>query len=169
MRRHALLATLLLAGCVSAPPQTPRPEYRAIAFAMNSWGRPIDSWDITADGRVRYVEAKSDAGAPFGTYRLEHREFAVGPAGFARIAAIAASLPQPRPTGTGCKQRATDFPYGTLRLDGAEASETLTYDTGCRDGPYLDLFIAPLREMDAQVTEWAAKHPVARVEQVGEP
>src|SRR6478735_9516295 len=62
----------------------------AVSFRISSWGRPIDSWEVRADGSVRHVTRVSDEGAPFTTYRLEHREFTVTADDYARIVALAA-------------------------------------------------------------------------------
>jgi len=164
MRRLALLMPLLLGACATAPSAPPR-AYEAIAFDISSWGRPIDSWEVRADGTASHVKMVQDEGAPFRTYRLEHREFAVPPADFARLAGMAAALPRPRLDRADCKQRATDLPYGKLRLTQAGSAEDIAFDVGCLDAPYR-AFVGQLRAMDAEVTKWAEAHAPARVEAV---
>ena len=165
-----LVLALLIAGC--AAPAAPgrsgaaNPPLDGIAFEISSWGRPIDSWEVHADGTGRHVKMAQDEGADFRTYRLEHREFALAPAEFARLSALAAELPQPRPRREDCGLRATDLPYGHLRLAGPAGEEIIGFDVGCRDAPY-QAFVGQLRAMDELVTEWAEKHPVSRVEEPG--
>jgi hypothetical protein len=145
-----------------------RAAYDTIAFAISSWGRPIDSWEVRADGTARHVKRVSEAGADFRTYRLEHREFTVVPADFRRLAAIAAQLPQPRLARDECKELATDMPYGTLSLSRGGQTEEVRFDVGCLDAPY-QAFVGRLRAMDELVTALAEQRAATRVEQVGGP
>jgi len=171
MRPAVMLAPLLLAACATADAGAQSgqaAEYDSIGFAISSWGRPIDSWEVRADGTARHVKRVSDEGADFRTYRLEHREFTVAPADFRRLAAIAAKLPQPRPARDECEQLATDMPYGTLSLSRGDGTEELRFDIGCLDAPY-QAFVGRLRAMDELVTEWAEQRPATRVDQVGGP
>ena len=168
MRRAILLAPLLLGACATgeAGARDPAPAYESIAFEIKSWGRPIDSWEVDADGTARHIKMVSENGAPFGTYRLEHREFTVADADYARLAAIAAQIPQPAPTPDKCKLFATDMPYGTLRLSAANATQAVNFNVGCQDAPY-QAFVAKLQAMDELVTGWAEQHAASRVEEVG--
>ena len=166
MIRVVLLA-LLVAGCAVRPldAQPALAGFEAIGFEINSWGRPIDRWDVSADGTAHYVEAAFDEGADFYTYRLEHREFTLAPTEWARLAALAAQLPQPRPDRADCKQRMTDMPYGTVRVSSGGTEQATAFDVGCRDKRY-QAFVEQLRAMDALVAAQAKAHPVIRVEQV---
>src|SRR5688500_4892697 len=114
MRHLILLAPLLLGACATAPEHAaPAPEYDAIAFDISSWGRPINSWEVRADGSASHVKMVAAEGAPFREYRLEHRTFAVSPADVAELARMAAKLKSDLPE---CEQRATDLPYGSIRI-----------------------------------------------------
>jgi hypothetical protein len=171
MYRSLLLTPLLFLASAACAEQTPVGKAQvapidSIAFHISSWGRPIDSWDVRADGTAHHAKMVSDAGAPFGTYRLEHREFTIAADDFARLAAIAAKLPQPRLQRDDCEQRVTDFPYGALEISQSGTTETIAFDTGCQDAPY-QAFFDQLRALDERVTALAGGHPVARVEQVG--
>lgn len=171
MRPAVMLAPLLLAACATADAgEQPgaAAESDSIGFAISSWGRPIDSWEVHADGTAQHVKRVSDEGASFRTYRLEYREFAVAPADFRRLAAIAAKLPQPRPTRDECEELATDMPYGTLSLSRGGRTEEVRFDVGCLDAPY-KAFVGQLRAMDELVTSLAEQRPATRVEQVGNP
>ena len=137
-----------------------------IGFEISSWGRPIDSWEVRADGSAHHATMVSQPGAPFGHYRLEHREFTIEPADYARLVALAQNLPQPRPQRNDCKELATDFPYGALELAKGGTSERIAFDLGCQDVPY-QAFVGQLRAMDEQATALAGRYPVARVEAVG--
>src|SRR6478735_9368919 len=99
MFRRLMLVPLLLAA---APlHKQPAPAAQAgeapieqIGFEIGSWGRPIDSWEVRADGSAHHATMVSLPGAPFGQYRLEHREFTIEPADYARLVALAQNLPQ---------------------------------------------------------------------------
>ena len=169
MNRGAFLpAVLLLSACATAhadgqelPAATP--AYRAIAFEISSWGRPLGSWQVAADGTVHHTRID---GSPFGAHRVEQRAFTIDAAGYARLAAIAAGLPQPRLDRAQCKERATDLPYGTLHLTTAKGEEAVSFDTGCLDAPY-KAFVGRLQSMDTLVGDWAAQHPATSTEEVG--
>ena len=165
MRRAILLALLSPAACATpgAEAEAPPAAYEAIAFEINSWGRPLGSWQVGADGSVRHLEV---VGSPVGAHRREHREFAVDAAAYAELAALAARVPTPRPSREDCEERATDLPYGTLRLTGPAGEEAVPFDTGCLDKPY-QVFVGRLRAMDDFVGGWAEGRPATRVEEVG--
>jgi hypothetical protein len=173
MHRSLLLVPLLLTASAACAEQSPVGKAKvapieAIAFRISSWGRPIDSWDVRADGTAHHVTMVTDEGAPFRTYRLEHREFTISADDFARLAATVAKLPQPRLQRDDCEQRVTDFPYGALDITSGGTSESIAFDTGCQDAPY-QAFVDQLQAMDEAVTALAKPHPVARVERVGDP
>jgi hypothetical protein len=138
----------------------------AIAFRISSWGRPIDSWVVRADGSASHVTMVSDEGAPFQTYRLEHRAFAIAADDYTRLVAMAGALPQPRLSRDDCEERATDMPYGALELERGGAVESIAFDVGCRDARY-QAFVDQLQAMDELVTGWARPHAPVRIEQVG--
>ena len=166
-RAAILLASSLLAGCAApeagAQASVPaEPAYRTIGFELNSWGRPLRSWEVRADGTARHMTID---GSPFGAHRREHREFVVDAAAYARLAALAAKLPTPRPDRADCKALATDMPYGALRLSSGDAEDAVSFDTGCQDASY-GRFVAQLRSMDELVGMWAAQRPADRVEEV---
>ena len=164
MRALALFAVLIAAGCAApdADAQSSPGRFEAIAFEINSWGQPIGSWEVRADGTGRHAKRLSEGSPRSASYRLEHREFTVGAGEFARLAEMASELP--RLAIAGCQLRATDLPYGTLRLRGAGAEEAIPFDTGCQDAPYRD-FVARLRAMDELVTGWAEQHSPSRIEE----
>jgi len=164
MRALALFAALLAAGCAApdADAQSSSGRLDAIAFEINSWGQPIDSWEVRADGTARHAQKVPEGSPRSATYRLEHREFTVEAGEFARLAEMAGALP--RLAISDCKMRATDLPYGALRLSGAGAEEAIRFDTGCQDAPY-QAFVARLRAMDELVTGWAEQHAPARIEE----
>jgi len=165
MYRAFLLALLPLTACAAAGVEagTAAPAYEAIAFDINSWGRPIGSWEVHADGTVRHHKSE---GSVFAAHRIEHRDFTVDSAAYARLAAIAAALPHPRLRRDDCKERAMDLPYGNLRLTRGASEEAVAFDVGCRDARY-QAFVGQLQAMDDLVGEWAEQHPVDRFEDVG--
>ena len=170
-RPHELISNAIVSNRAGSAAPSPRAagaaepaRFETIAFEINSWGRPIDSWRVAADGSGAHVKMVQDEGADFRTYRLEHRQFTVSPEDYARLADMAAELPQPRLKREDCELRATDLPYGNVRLGGAAGEETIGFDVGCRDAPYQE-FVARLRAMDELVTEWAERHPPVRIEE----
>ena len=171
-RKLPLIPVLLAAGAACAQGTGKAPanaaQVEAIAFLISSWGRPIDNWEVRADGTARHATMVTDEGAPFTTYRLEHRAFTIAPEDFARLAAIATELPQPRLNREDCEHVVTDFPYGALELARDGASESIAFDTGCLDERY-QAFVGQLQAMDEAVTALAREHPVTRVERFGDP
>ena len=172
MVRPFLLA-VLLAGCTSGvdaqasntPSASAAPAYEAIAFRISSWGRPIDSWEVRADGTATHAQMVDDDPSSFTSYQLEHREFRVRPMEYDSLVALAAELPQPRLTRDGCKERATDLPYGALTLTRGGVAEEISFDVGCLDAPY-QAFVGKLKAMDDTVTALAQKTAPARIEEV---
>ena len=163
MHRALVLALLPLAACASAETAPAVPAYDAIAFDINTWGRPMGSWEVRSDGTVRHDKIE---GSVFGAHKVEHRAFKVDGAAYAKLAAIAAALPQPRLERNECVERAMDLPYGKLRLARGGAEEAVDFDVGCRDRPYV-AFVGQLQAMDDLVGEWAEQHPANSVEEVG--
>lgn len=174
MVRTLLLVPLLLGAACADAKEGPVGKAQlaeaapvaAVSFRISSWGRPIDSWEVRADGSASHVTRVSDEGAPFQVYRLEHREFTISADDYARIVAMAGQLPQPRLSRDDCEQRVTDMPYGALALERATAREEIAFDVGCRDERY-QAFVAQLQAMDELVTTWAKPHAPARIEHVG--
>jgi hypothetical protein len=171
MYRTLLLAPVLFATAANATDgavgkaQATVPV-AAVAFRISSRGRPIDGWEVRADGSASHVTRVSDEGEPFTSYRLEHREFTVSAEDYARLVALAGELPRPWPTRDACEELATDMPYGALELERGGASELIPFDVGCRDAPY-QAFVGQLRAIDELVTGWARPNAPARIEQVG--
>jgi hypothetical protein len=174
MYRMLLLLLLLLGGaCADAKDgaigkaqAAQAGPIAAVSFHISSWGRPIDSWAVRADGSASHVTMVSDEGASFQTYRLEHREFTITADDYARIVALAGELPRPRLSRDDCEQRMTDMPYGALELERGGAREEIAFDVGCRDVRY-QAFVEQVQAMDELVTGWAKPHAPARIEQVG--
>ncbi|HEY6815567.1 MAG TPA: hypothetical protein VI168_08515 [Croceibacterium sp.] len=169
MFRTAILPAVLLTACATpqAGAQSPAatvPAYRAIGFEIETWGRPLGSWEVQADGTVRHTKID---GSPFGKHQVEQRTFTVDATAYAALAAIAAELPQPRLARADCQELATDLPYGTVRLANGKGTEEVRFDNGCRDAPYR-AFIAQLQAMDALVGGWAGQHAPTSVEEVGD-
>jgi hypothetical protein len=159
-----LLSLLPLAACTTADAGAQgAAAYEAIAFDISTWGRPLGSWEVHADGTVSHHKTE---GSVFNAHKVEHRAFTVDGAAFRRLAAIAAELPEPRLDPADCEERATDLPYGTLRLTRKGGEEAIAFDIGCLDRPY-QAFVGQLRALDEMVGAWAEQHPADRVEEVG--
>jgi hypothetical protein len=83
-----------------------------------------------------------------------------------RLATLAAALPSPAPDRDQCRERATDLPYGTLRLSRGNKEVEIAFDSGCLDAPY-KAFIEQLIGMDELVGGWVGQRPADSVEEVG--
>jgi hypothetical protein len=88
------VAALLLAAEAAAQPPVSRwsGPWDLMAFEVKSWGRPVTSWRLLADGSGRW--------------------FAAGEHGYRQVEAILSRLPEPIPDYDGCSNRMTDLPYG---------------------------------------------------------
>src|SRR4051812_42333772 len=80
-RSRVMKRAIVLAACAlalgAAAPRRPAPD--AIAFEVSSWGKPLVSWRVAADGRGTHTNTES--GADFQHYRLVTRRIAAGPDG----------------------------------------------------------------------------------------
>ncbi|HYD23386.1 MAG TPA: hypothetical protein VEB68_01210 [Croceibacterium sp.] len=158
------MAPALLASCAAAGTAPSPPEWEAIAFEVNSWGRPVVAWTVRADGSGEWAETVGERDAPVGPFRVEHHTIAAGSTGFRELAAVLAELPDPAPASDDCELFATDMPYGTLRLTRAATTREIAFNEGCRDPAYR-AFIATLKRADALVESWGKAAPVSRSEE----
>lgn len=131
--RGVAAALALLAGCTAgpspaAPEQASSRHLRAdrISFEINSWGSPMESFRIAADGTGEYGKAPAFR-APLQTHR-----FNAGRAGFARIRAALASIEQFTARPPVCGSRATDLPYGEIVWQHGTVRASVRFDVGCR-------------------------------------
>jgi hypothetical protein len=154
-----LLAIAALAGCASeatgATDEAPGPGWINASYEVNSWGKPLGSWSISADGTGTWTRAE-----PFGGEGIpvvvETRAIVSPPGGLQKLDAILGRLPDVPPSDSNCRDHATDMPYGTLALSGGGqgGAKEYAFDTGCLDPNYKH-FIATLTQADALVGEWA--------------
>ena len=162
------LVPLLLAGCTShgvAPAGSPVSAPDGFAFEVKSWGAPVHSWTVRADGAATSIVRVSDRGGPFPPYALEHRRFALSTDATARLRSLAATIARPVPTDNGCEKRITDAAYGTLSLVHGDETEALAFYEGCFDAYYRP-YIATLKAIDAIVMDASKLAPVERREEV---
>lgn len=132
--RGVAKALVMLAGC-AATPSSAAPEQRAgssvpadsISFEISSWGYPMESFRIAADGSGEYSKAP-EFRAP-----VETRRFNAGPAGFARIRDALAGIERFTVQPAACGARATDLPYGRVAWHAGAAEAVVGLDLGCQD------------------------------------
>ncbi len=116
---------------------------------MNSWGQPLTSWTVNADGSGTLSVSKPIA----GNFLNRETTTTTLPADAAAAAALAqriAALPATPPTGDGCRERITDQVYGALTITQSGGTKEYAYNAGCLDAPYAR-FIATLRQVDGLV------------------
>ena len=174
--KRALLALAALASACSgtaAPPKgqdkSPAPvaPWSSVAFTNKSWGRPVDSWQVNADGTGYWAETQREQGKPFGSYTVVYHDFRAGEAGVRQLALLMGEIPNPAPDPDQCEVYATDMNYGELTFAGGPASRTVKWNAGCRDAGYL-AFLGQLMAADELVQQWGKGAPVAREEKFGE-
>lgn len=152
----ALAAALLAAGCAAATASGPAPATTAAtpawdsaSFTMSSWGQPVTSWTIMADGSGTWSRSTPRDGN-FADRETTSRTLPADAAAAGALAATLARLPATPPSGENCKERITDQPYGALTITIGGQVKQYRYDAGCLDRAYVR-FINVLREADGQV------------------
>ena len=163
MLRKVIVALAL----VALVPGTVGP-WDLIAFEVKSWGQPVTSWRLLADGSGSWTETVREEPAPIGEYRLAWHEFAAGEHGYRQVETILSRLPGSIPDYDNCTNRMTDLPYGTIRLTRGATTIEIAWNSGCMDDGYR-AFIETLKGADTTVAGWGRAGPVIRTEQVGTP
>ncbi len=160
----ALAVLLLGANGAAQPSSSPwSGPWDMVAFEVKSWGRPVTSWTLLADGSGSWTEAVRDEGAPPDGYRLVWHEFAAGADGYRQVEAILSRLPESIPDYDDCANRMTDLPYGTLRLTHGATTVEVAWNSGCLDDGYRE-FIGTLKAADTVVAHWGRPGRVLRME-----
>lgn len=159
------LAALLFGVDGTAQPASMRwsGPWDLITFEVKSWGQPVTSWRLLADGSGSWTEAVRDDGAPLGEYRLVWHEFAAGDDGYRQVETILSRLPDPIPDYDDCTNRMSDLPYGTLRLTSAATTIEIAWNSGCMDDGYR-AFVETLQAADTAVARWGRVGRVLRTE-----
>jgi hypothetical protein len=160
MNRAIVLAACALALGAAAP-RRPAPD--AIAFEISSWGKPLVSWRIAADGRGTYT--KSEDGRDFQHYRLVTRRFVAGLNGFARLRAALAPAAGYARREVPCGPRMTDFPYGSVTWTSGRVERRVRFDTGCRSAEAKSVEAA-ISAADALVAKWGGAGPIVETREV---
>lgn len=150
-RVAALMLTLLGAISAHATATTPLTgPWDMVTFELNSWGKPVVSWIVTADGSGSWSETKD--GASFSDYSVVVHEIAADKAHHEALAALLKRLPFPAPVTEGCKNFMTDAPYGRIRLTHGATTVELAYNAGCMDAPYV-AYLDVLKAAESLVAE----------------
>lgn len=168
MRPILISACALLAASCATAGATPPDGTEAIAFERKSWGKPINAWQVGADGEGRYTFSRKAPSGKFRDYDLVTKRISVGPQGYAELERILRPAEAAAGSELPCERRITDLPYGTVRWEKDAAAAELRYDVGCQSEE-AGRVISALVEADKLVEGWAADAPVADVEEVREP
>jgi hypothetical protein len=151
----AVAAAALAGACAAVPAGTPASAtspartWDAVSFTMNSWGQPLTSWTVNADGSGTWSESTPRNGN-FTDRETTTRTLAADASAVAALTPILAALPATPPTGDNCKERITDQPYGALTITIGSRTREYRYDAGCLDQGYA-AFINRLRAADELV------------------
>lgn len=136
-----------------------------IAFEVKSWGRPVSSWRLLADGSGSWTETVAGSGGPPDAYRLVWHEFAAGADGYRQVEEILSRLPDPAPNYEDCSNYMTDAPYGTIRLTHGATTTEIAWNSGCMDENYR-VFTDALKTADTVVAGWGRAGRILRTESV---
>lgn len=165
------IAALLLGAEGTAQPPTSRSwsgPWDMVSFEVKSWGHPVTSWTLLADGSGSWTEAVREDGAQPDDYRLVWHEVAAGEDGYRQVERVLSRLPDPVPDYDDCTNRMTDQPYGTLRLTRGATTVEVAWNSGCMDDGYR-VFIETLEAADTTVAARGRAGRVLRTERVGIP
>lgn len=136
-----------------------------VAFEVSSWGRPVTSWRVLADGSGSWTETVTREGAPPGEYDLVWHEFAAGEKGYREVVTILSRLPDPAPDYDHCANSMTDQPYGKIRLTRGATTTEIAWNSGCMDDDYR-AFMDTLKAADTAVAGWGRAGKILRTESV---
>lgn len=174
MRLALLAAAAMLTACsgnAAGPRDTDRQAavqpivpWSSLAFTNKSWGRPVGSWQVNADGTGYWAETK---GNRFGAYSVIYHDLSVGENGVRKLALLMGDIPDPAPDPDRCDEYVTDMNYGELTFAGGLGGRTVKWNAGCRDTSYLQ-FLGQLMAADRLVEEWGKAAPATREEKFGE-
>lgn len=160
----AIPALLLGAEGAAQPPTSPwSGPWDMVAFEVRSWGRPVTSWTLLADGSGSWTEAVRQEGAPPDECRLVWHEVAAGENGYRQVEKVLSRLPDPVPDYDDCTNRMTDLPYGTIRLTRGATTVEVAWNSGCLDDGYR-AFVETLKAADTMVAAWGHAGRVLRTE-----
>lgn len=138
-------------------------DWDLIAFEVKSWGRSLNTWRIGPGGAGSWTETVETPGATAMPVKTVYHLIEAGDAGFDRISAIVARLPDPPPDADKCTHFMPDAAYGTIRLTKGSTTTEIAWNSGCLDEDYLP-FVATLKEADQQMREWGKAGKVLRTE-----
>jgi hypothetical protein len=158
----AALTSPVARGADAAPGPMAGP-WDMIAFEVKSWGRPVTSWRLLADGSGSWTETVEAQGERAPRPRAVWHEVEAGVAGFGRIAGEYARVGFPAPDPQVCVEFLPDLPYGTLRLTRGASTVEIDWNSGCLDAQY-QTFIQTLKAADTIVAGWGRAGRVLRTE-----
>jgi len=156
-----LLMGLALAATAAPQQYAPAaPRLQRIEMKTTTWGHPLVSWTIDAEGNGRLTLPDPD---PFKATQMVTRSFAVGTAGFRRIRVLIGIAEQRAPGNLHCTVAATDAPSGTVRwVPSHGRTASLSFYTACSEFSARSV-VAQLDKAEALIEEWAKAGPVVEV------
>lgn len=160
MKKMAGLAILLaMCGCQTngAPEKATAVGQAAeptLTFTLNSWGKPIQYWQVQPDGKGEARLYRE--GADFYSYTVERYHIDVTPEGYEGVRSALADVLSGKIKDVPCKNRMTDQAYGALEWTAAGAPGKFAFDTGCMDDGAAPIFKA-LHDADIALREMMVK------------
>lgn len=159
----ASLARCMPAMAQDASPDPPAPEWDMVVFEVKSWGAPISSWRILADGGGSWTEAVRADGAAYPDYQLAWHEITPDPRNYIALEKVIRQLPKPAPDSQQCANFMADMAYGTIRLTRGATTIEIAWNDGCMDESYR-AFMAVLKQADEHMQALGKAAPVTRTE-----
>ncbi|MEA3038333.1 MAG: hypothetical protein QOE79_846 [Sphingomonadales bacterium] len=159
--KRAIVLSACAVALAAAGPHHRSPD--AIAFEVSSWGKPLISWRVAADGRGTYT--KSEGGRDFQHYRLVTRRFAAGRTAFAKLDAALTWAAGNADREVPCGSRISDFPYGTVTWTIGHETRRVRFDTGCQSAEAKRVEAA-VSAADALVAKWSVAGPIVETREV---
>lgn len=124
-----LAAWSVLVGCATAPPPpTAAPvAEESLGLSINSWGKPLFDWTVSASGDAVYTYARPTIPAKFFDYDLVTKRFRVAAADLQRLRALLSPARRYLGGTIPCEPVMTDAAYGRILW----GERSVSYNLGC--------------------------------------
>jgi hypothetical protein len=152
----------VLAGFAGAAAPPERQE--GFALSINSWGKPLFDWRVSASGEAVYTYARDSGRHSFSDYDLVTKRFRVPATQMRRLRALLAPGRSYAGRTLPCRDEITDMPYGRIAWNDA----LLSYNLGCRSAEARPVYEG-LEAAQDLMEALAKKAPVAEVKPVRQP
>lgn len=159
------IAAAGLAPIPAAAQSTPETDWDLVSFEVKSWGAPVTSWRILANGGGSWTEAvRSEGQPPTVPPALAWHEIEPDPSNYATLQEILQRLPATAPDSAKCERFMTDAAYGLLRMTKGATTTEIAWNDGCFDEDYR-AFLSILKDADAHMAALGKAAPVTRTEE----